>query len=371
MAILRYNDYMLRLGRSGSTLSVILIASVVTAGFVMLFLGISVLIMAGLGLHQLTRFSQISGYSITDLSQTIQTAWQATPTTTAGHTNFLILGIDELPTRGDTAVLSDSILIVSANLSTGQLNALSLPRDLWFPDYLTKINALYTYGRERNPNQPSDLATQVISDTTQVPLHHTIVISIDQLGSMVDLVGGIEIEVPEGFSDPLFPRPDVDVTTERDPAKLYQTVTFEAGNQILDGERTLQYVRSRKSAGDQGGDEARTKRQQQVITALLHKLTQPNTYFDLHRTALLAKYYRENFASQLPLVELIALAKTLYPHRSTLEFVGQTLSIFPDNPQGVLTHPPLTQYNGQWVYIDRALEKFRHEVTSKLSLSQN
>lgn len=350
-----------------SLLAALLLTSLLTVLFVAIMLGFTALAIGGWAYGQYQQFTTSAQTSTSELLANAYAGWRKTPAQTNGRQNILILGLDALPTRGEAPGLTDTIILASLDLTTGSINAISFPRDLWHPEYLTRINALYFYGQERNPAKPYAFPETVMSEWTQLPIHHTIVLTLDQVAELINMVGGITIDVQEGFTDDLFPRPDVDVTVVRDPAILYKTVTFEAGVQEMTGERALEYIRSRKSEGDTGGDGARSQRQQQVIAALLSKVTQPQTLANPTRAGQLYHYYQTNFNQYLPLPEAIAIAKKLWPVRQDVSFIGHSLSIYPENPDGVLVHPPLAQYGGQWLYTVRNTEAFQQEIKQALA----
>lgn len=294
--------------------------------------------------------------------------WLATPTQTNNRVNFLVLGTDELSTRGDAPPLTDTILLLSLDLSSGEIQALPIPRDTWSEEYLSRVNALYAIGLNRDLSDPTALVREEISSLSQVPIHHTIVLSLENVAELIDLVGGVEVNVPEGFVDTQFPRPDVDVTVVRDPRLLYQTVEFQPGSEVMDGERALQYIRSRHAQGSQGSDDARSVRQQLVIESLLRQLIAKPPVDNLELYGQLYAYYQTHFAPYLSMTELLAIAKTLYPIKDQVAFQGHSLSIYPQDANGVLFHPPESTTGGLWLYKIRNSELFTAEVQSKLGL---
>lgn len=288
---------------------------------------------------------------------------------TDGHKNILLLGTDELANRKGDPVLTDSMMVFSLDTHSGVLQAVSLPRDLWSPEYKTKINSLYEYGKERYPGSPQRFPTEVVQDLTQVTIHNTVVLSLDQLQQLIDIMGGVSIDIPESFVDEQFPRTDVDIKTEHDPKKLYQRVEFTQGVERMSGERALQFVRSRHSSqADQGNDDARTIRQQLVINALLTQLRDPQIVKNPEMLGTLYHWYETNFSSSLSIPELIQIGKTLGTKAVHISLKPQALSIQSDEKDGVIMHPPISKYN-QWVYEIKSLEQFRAEVKQKLQLN--
>ncbi len=312
-------------------------------------------------------FSQAANVSKSDFYQTLAAGWQQAPTETQGYKNLLILGVDTLKTRGESTPLTDSIMLASINFQTGKIVILPLPRDLWNEDYKTKINALYAYGLDRYPDNPQKFPQETISEMTNLDIHHTLVVSMETVAEVVDLIGGIEIDVGQGFVDKEFPRTDVDVTIETDYSNLYETVEFESGLQNMSGQTALKYMRSRHGNNDQNTDVSRSHRQQEVIRALTSNLLNRATLLNTSLMGQLYRYYLNNFASDLPPVELIATGKELLPKRDMIQLENKAISIYPEDPTGAIEHPPQYLYDGQWVYAIRDKNEFKLNVQSQLT----
>ncbi|HCC84701.1 MAG TPA: hypothetical protein DEP87_03395 [Candidatus Pacebacteria bacterium] len=298
--------------------------------------------------------------------------WELAPITTDGRQNWLILGVDTLATRGDVPPLTDTMMVASFKTQAQTLTLLSLPRDLWLDGVQTKINALYAYGQSKPAEPATQLVTTTISQTLNLPIHRTFVISLDQLQQLINLLDGIEINLPAGFTDPFFPRPDVDVRVEHDPVKLYEIVTFEPGLQTLSADRALKYVRSRHSAGAEGTDTARAIRQQLVIEAIASKLTSLQTFRQKPTLILdLWQWYHQNFAETIGISEIVSLIKPAILTKQLPIIQTKSLAIQERNYQtnqivtpGVIFHPVVskTKYQGQWVYIIPDLPIFQAEI---------
>ncbi len=352
-----------------SPINLFLKAISITLGFVFLFIFLTLTIFGFYAYGKFNTFAQVSGTSYSELKTAFDQGWSQTPMVTDGHKNILILGVDSLEMRGDVPPLTDTMILASIDTTTGKINMLSLPRDLWSADYQTKINALLAYGYERDESQPTAFPTQVLSEMTGTPIHHTVVLSMDQVAEVIDLLGGIDVDVQQGFTDTEFPRSDVDIYTETDPEKLYETVSFEAGKQTMDGQTALKFIRSRHSGDEEGTDDARAFRQQQVILAVISKLKQRNVLTDPVKLGNLFAFYKTNYESVISLPELIATAKVLYPHRNSIEFVTHSLSVYPDDEEGVIYHPePSYKYQNQWVYEVVDFGQFTKEINRLLDI---
>jgi LCP family protein required for cell wall assembly len=284
------------------------------------------------------------------------------------HLTFMVLGIDSLAQRTGSPPLTDTLLLAQLDLNETEITTISLPRDLWSEAYQTKINALYTYGFDRYPGNPEKFPEMVVEKWAQHEIDQTIIISLEQLGQLIDLVGGIEIEVKQGFSDPKFPRTDVDVTQVSDPDKLYETVEFEPGKQTMSGERALKYIRSRHSQDDAGTDLARNSRQQQVINALITRLSQAKLYWQQPVLAgKLLNYYQQNFDQYFKTSDLMTIGFKLGPNLTQLKFEAHTLPVYPDNEDGIIVHPePSPEYQDQWIYLLKDKDEFANYIQDKL-----
>ncbi|MBP7768622.1 LCP family protein [Candidatus Woesebacteria bacterium] len=317
--------------------------------------------------HKLQVFSQTSGVPIGTLRQIVEDGWKKQPVTTQGRKNVLLLGIDSLPNRGSVPELTDTMLLASLDLNSGTIYTIPLPRDLWTPEYKTKINALYAYGKDRYPGHPEQFPTEVLQQMTGVTINHTVVISIGTLSELIDLLGGIEVVVPTSFTDIQFPRSDVNIQVERDPKKLYETVAFSQGTEVMTGERALQYIRSRHSEGDTGTDIDRGLRQQQVIDGILKKAQSKELLTNPVVLGKLYAWYAHHFATAITPEEIIATGKALYPHRETITHKSTDLTVFPKDPTGTISNPPIKKYN-QWVYEVRDPAAFMAAVHTSLGM---
>ena len=351
-----------------------MLRSFLTAFF---FAGLAVIVCIVLGvfgaglvtIQKINTFAQRAQTTPNALIETFKAGWNTPPQQSNNHVNFFILGTDEVETRGHAVELTDTMLIASLDLKTGNISLYSIPRDLWLPNYQTKINALYEYGKERYPNEPEKFPQEVVEKLTGVPIHHVFVLKLTTLTSLIDTVGGVDIDVKEGFVDDQFPCEGVDVTKERDPAKLYCRVEFTPGVEHMSGRRVSEYVRSRHAVGDQGNDTARGSRQQEVILALVNRLKSPRFYVNTARAGELYSFYQAHFARALPITQAIGIGKELFENKAHITFSMGGPSIYPDNPDGTIFHPPVsTKYQKQWVFELRSAEKFAQEAKQILHI---
>lgn len=278
---------------------------------------------------------------------------------------FLLLGTDELETRGNQTPLTDTIMVVKFSPATKSIKLLPIPRDLWLTETGTKVNAVYAKVAADSATDQAAV-TKAFSTLLKQPIDTTVVVSMDVVRQLIDAVGGVDVDVQTAFIDYQFPRTDVDVTTVKDPAKLYETVAFTAGPTHLDGATALKYMRSRHALGSEGSDLARSKRQQQVINALLDKIVaavkeQNGTVL----AEIIAVYQHTIGATQLTLPQATALLSSLPNDSFSYAVVPLAIPLVESSSSGVLYHPT-THYSGQWVFVPTSIDALQQSVAGLL-----
>jgi LCP family protein required for cell wall assembly len=187
-----------------------------------------------------------------------------------GRTNILLLGMGGEGHTG--AELTDTIMLASIQYDDDgnrNVSLVSIPRDLYVEyekGYNSKINSVYSIGERNGENQGALLISQVVSKISGVPIHYYVRVDFNGFKKVVDALGGIDVDVERGFIDRQYPTYNFG----------WQTVEFEKGLQYMDGEKALQYSRSRHGVvtdgeGFEGSDFARAERQQRVLEAVKDK----------------------------------------------------------------------------------------------------
>jgi polyisoprenyl-teichoic acid--peptidoglycan teichoic acid transferase len=175
----------------------------------------------------------------------------------------LILGIDE---RAQTEDFwrTDTIILATLDPVTQEAGVLSIPRDLWvpIPGYTeNRINTAHALGDAYNhPGGGPALSVETVEYNLGVKIDYYGRINFQAFVDMVDLIGGIDIEVPETIDDACYPTPDYGC----------ERLRIEAGSHHFYGEMALKYARVRHTSG---GDFDRARRQQQVVQAILEQVT--------------------------------------------------------------------------------------------------
>lgn len=171
----------------------------------------------------------------------------------SGTKNILLVGIDRRPgvTRGG---LPDTIVLAVLSPKTGHLGLVSVPRDLYveIPEHgQDRINAAFSVAWSQK-KKPLELLASVVSDTLVLPVHHTLAVDLGAFETLVDALGGVDVDVPCAIDDNF-----LDDRTESGRRLL----SLDEGVQHLDGPTASLYVRSRHGRTDF----SRARRQQAVL----------------------------------------------------------------------------------------------------------
>ncbi len=221
------------------------------------------------------------------------------------RTNILLVGHGGPGHEGP--YLADTIILASIDNTTQDVAMLSIPRDFLvdIPGYgYRKINNALAFGNTTaEPTGGDALMTKIVESVTGQTVHYFTRVDFNGFKQAVDAVGGIDVTVDVPFVDYEYPTYNYG----------YQTIRFETGTQHFDGERALQFSRSRHGTNGEGSDFARSKRQQKLLLALREKtlslgtLTNPgkisglldslgshvNTTFELWEVARLASIAKD------------------------------------------------------------------------------
>ncbi|MEL6383357.1 MAG: LCP family protein [Cyanobacteria bacterium J06626_18] len=175
--------------------------------------------------------------------------------------NILVMGVD-LPDGGrepDADTLfsgrADTILVTRINPETGSVDMLSIPRDTQVDipgEGIDKINHANFAGG------PELVAQTIQTNLGPAPIDRYVRVSTGALRELVDLLGGVEVQVPQRM-----------VYTDETQG-LY--IDLEPGWQTLDGDQAEQFARFRS---DGNGDIGRVQRQQILLKAIRDRLTHP------------------------------------------------------------------------------------------------
>lgn len=154
--------------------------------------------------------------------------------------NILLLGVDER--EGDQG-RSDTMILMSLNPNTNEMDMLSIPRDTYvnIPGRgMDKINHAYAFGGV-------ELSVQTVEEAFDLPVHFYASVNMEGFEQGIDAIGGVTVTNNQAFSQ--------------------GGSTFPEGEVRLNGAQALDYIRMRKE--DPRGDIGRNERQRNVVTAAI------------------------------------------------------------------------------------------------------
>ena len=183
---------------------------------------------------------------------------------------------------GTNGAHTDTIMVASINQEKEKISLFSVPRDLYVNG--RKINQYYTYyGVEQLQRMVEGVIGLEIDQYVQIDLAGFV--------EVVDIVGGIDIYVPEDIYDSMYPN----------GKGGYMTYSIEKGHHHLNGEEALMYARSRESTSDF----SRAERQQAVVYALKSKIVQMDGIMDLSELTAIFQSGMEHTTTDIDLLDLV------------------------------------------------------------------
>lgn len=208
---------------------------------------------------------------------------------------MLLLGVDASENRmtgeeaeeygsDPSAFRSDTMILARIDPGQKKVALISIHRDTRVPidGVMTKINAAYPLGGAAK-------TIEVVSEFAGVPISHYAEINLDGLYAVVDVLGGVEVDVPYAIDDP------------------HTGWSLDAGPQVLDGECAEVFVRSRHAYDELGdGDRYRAANQRMFVAAVLQQLMSASPTEMVAAIDTLANYVRTDLS--LDRVANLALA---------------------------------------------------------------
>ena len=186
--------------------------------------------------------------------------------------NILLVGADQRP--AENTFNTDTLIVVSIDPTTKQVAMFSLPRDtanvpippgparqVFGSAYANKINSYWTNVRLRSDLYPGTSRTRgfnglksILGYLYNLDIKYFVEVNFDGFKKIVDLMGGVTINVQVPVSDDRYPS---------DTGRLAR-VYIPSGIQHMDGAAALRYARSRHGSNDFD----RGQRQQRVLLSL-------------------------------------------------------------------------------------------------------
>lgn len=216
------------------------------------------------------------------------------------QSNILLIGVDSRDPK-NVRTNTDVLMILSINQETNDLKITSIQRDLlvYVParQSFHKINSVLYAG-------PQTLL-DTLNYNYKLDLQKYVIVNISAAEKVVDILGGIELDVPNdpkvlSYWNDVLDRTNKDIGGEAAP------FIESGGKQLLNGRQAITYARLRKL----DTDFKRMKRQQLVLQKLFSKLKQ-SSYLKMAETMNTAfSYVTTNMSS----MEIAGLASSVLPN---------------------------------------------------------
>ncbi len=178
--------------------------------------------------------------------------------TMKGYMNIALFGVDATKdSQLYKGSRSDSIMIASINMDTGDIKLVSVYRDTYLnigTDSYQKCNGAYSFGG-------AEQAVKMLNMNLDMDITNFVTVGYKGLSEVIDGLGGIYIDVDE---EEIKHINNYQIGIAEVLKCDYKAVT-ETGLQLLDGLQATAYCRIRYTAGD---DFKRAARQREVIKAI-------------------------------------------------------------------------------------------------------
>lgn len=204
---------------------------------------------------------------------------------------FLMLGVDGKDLDEHLNIRTDTMILSLVNFKTGEINLLSIPRDTrtLVKGKLDKINHAHSYGGV-------DLTLETVREFLDIDLDYYVKVNYEAVKEVVNAIDGVEIDVPR--------RMKYDDTTRG--KELH--INIDKGIQILDGDKSLQFLRWRKNNDGSGypdGDVGRVKAQQMFIKEVVGQTFSLKNIFKIPK---LIKTYYDYVDTNIPISTMLKAA---------------------------------------------------------------
>lgn len=223
--------------------------------------------------------------------------------TMQGYKNIALFGVDSTTGALTKNTRSDSIMIASINLDTGECKIVSVYRDTFLNltnDSYNKCNAAYAKG---GPEQ----AMSMLNMNLDLNITDFVTVGFGGLTDTIDALGGVMISIEEEEISHLN---NYQKTIAEDLKRSGYTPITDTGYQLVNGLQATAYCRIRYTAGD---DFKRAERQREVLTAIADKAkTASPTALSQIATDVFSQVY-----TSLDLSEIISLLADIAKYEIT------------------------------------------------------
>jgi len=319
-----------------------------------------------------------------------------------GRTNVLLLGIrgEDMPGGG---LLADTIMVASIkenkteNEGNNKVVLISIPRDLYVKipetNQHNKINYVYHYGEEKTDKTGISSMKKITSEITGLDIHYGVVINFKGFEELIDVVGGINVNLEEPFIEPVQFHEMKVCDGDKGGAFTIETGEFEhkkdkndrivksyplcynsneecggvfslpAGEQTLKGERALCYVRSRVTSSDFD----RARRQQLILNKLKEKMTSLNAFSDFSKVNDIINVVGDNVRTDMNSAEM----KKFFDTYSGIQDANIQQKVLENSKEGLLQAPTDYPVEVGYILIPRRGQDVYNEIQENVQKLTN
>ncbi|MFC4772624.1 LCP family glycopolymer transferase [Enterococcus hermanniensis] len=272
---------------------------------ILTIIGIIVVLVGGISVYLLKVNSDVD-QAVSKMTKTVKYTNKRSDTVDLNNGepfSILLMGTDTGDKGRTYQGRSDSMMVVTINPKKKQTIMTSLDRDIYTQmvgykgdentyvadgdTYYDKLNAAYSLGGTK-------MAIESVQKMMDIPIDHYVEINMKGLKSLVDAIGGIEVNNKIEFT--------------------LDGVHLKKGKQTLDGRHALEYVRMRHE--DPKGDVGRQARQREILTKIVKKM------ISVDSVTQYKKYLRaveEYVRTDLTWNQMLTVAKDYTPAAETIK----------------------------------------------------
>ena len=249
--------------------------------------------------------------------------------TEEGQYLILLVGVDKNGNDDNTDFTrTDTIMLVSADTKTGNMELLSIPRDsrVKIRDKFDKVNHAHAFGG-------IELTMQTLRQFLGLDIDYYVQVNYQALINIVDALGGVDYDVPEG------------INIHKGKVKI------QPGQNHLDGNEVMWYLRTRNIYNN--GDIGRVNTQQAFVKAMVDEMVKKSK--DMNLMTFISNY--------------IKYVKTNLPMSAMLDLAGH-INSFSSDKMSTHTVPGMEQtingtsywipdYDKTWQIVDDSYSNFK------------
>jgi LCP family protein required for cell wall assembly len=264
--------------------------------------------------------------------------------------DILVMGTDFRGGEGNTEIggagdefHSDTTLVVHISGDRSRIEVVSIPRDSLVdipacpqpgggtsePRRNTMFNRAFTIGGGDDKDVTGAAACTILTvqELTGLTITDHVVVEMSGVVGVVDAVGGVTMCLPEPVKE----------------SKRYGDLDLPAGEQRLDGDAAIQFLRVRHGTGmglEQGSDLRRIERQQAFVSAMVREILSKNLITDSPQLYRVVRAVLQSISTDPDLASPRALAGLAWSVRdidpSRVVFTAVPVTDAPSNPNRVV-----------------------------------